>query len=134
MNKLDGIPIPKTYGPLGNLPLLDKNRVSQSLWKIADEMGPIFQFKFADAIGVFVSSHELVKEVSEESRFDKNMGKGLLKVREFSGDGLFTSWTEEPNWRKAHNILLPSFSQKAMKGYHPMMQDIAVIKELDYQP
>ncbi|MDR4157049.1 hypothetical protein, partial [Bacillus cereus] len=71
---------------------------------------------------VFVSSHELVKEVSEESRFDKNMGKGLLKVREFSGDGLFTSWTEEPNWRKAHNILLPSFSQKAMKGYNPMMQ------------
>ncbi|MCY8390582.1 bifunctional cytochrome P450/NADPH--P450 reductase [Bacillus haynesii] len=126
MNKLNGIPIPKTYGPLGNLPLLDKNKVSQSLWKIADEMGPIFQFKFADAIGVFVSSHELVKEVSDESRFDKNMGKGLLKVREFSGDGLFTSWTEEPNWRKAHNILLPSFSQKAMKGYHHMMQDIAV--------
>lgn len=126
MNTLNGIPIPKTYGPLGNLPLLDKNKVSQSLWKIADEMGPIFQFKFADAIGVFVSSHELVKEVSDESRFDKNMGKGLLKVREFSGDGLFTSWTKEPNWRKAHNILLPSFSQKAMKGYHPMMQDIAV--------
>ncbi|MFO6496420.1 MULTISPECIES: bifunctional cytochrome P450/NADPH--P450 reductase [Bacillus] len=126
MNALSSIPIPKTYGPLGNLPLLDKNKVSQSLWKIADELGPIFQFRFGDAVGVFVSNHELTREVCDESRFDKNMGKGLLKVREFSGDGLFTSWTNEPNWRKAHNILLPSFSQKAMKGYHPMMQDIAV--------
>ena len=27
MNKLDGNPIPETYGPLGNLPLLDE-RVS----------------------------------------------------------------------------------------------------------
>ncbi|NWN78933.1 MAG: cytochrome P450 [Bacillus sp. (in: Bacteria)] len=126
MNKLNSIPIPKTFGPLGNLPLLDKTKVSQSLWKIADEFGPIFQFKFAETIGVFVSSHELVSEVCDESRFDKNMGKGLLKVRDFSGDGLFTSWTHEPNWRKAHNILLPSFSQKAMKGYHSMMQDIAV--------
>lgn len=126
MKKLSSIPIPKTYGPLGNLPLIDKTKVSQSLWKIADEMGPIFQFQFADGIGIFVSSHELVSEVCDETRFDKNMGKGLLKVREFSGDGLFTSWTDEPNWRKAHNILLPSFSQKAMKGYHSMMQDIAV--------
>ncbi|MBU8786931.1 MULTISPECIES: bifunctional cytochrome P450/NADPH--P450 reductase [Bacillus] len=126
MNKLSTIPIPKTYGPLGNLPLLDKTKVSQSLWKIADEMGPIFQFQFGETVGVFVSSHELVSEVCDESRFDKNMGKGLLKVREFSGDGLFTSWTHEPNWRKAHNILLPSFSQKAMKGYHSMMQDIAL--------
>ncbi|MFL6561832.1 MAG: cytochrome P450, partial [Bacillus sp. (in: firmicutes)] len=30
------------------------------------------------------------------------------------------------NWQKAHNILLPSFSQSAMKGYHSMMVDIAV--------
>ena len=99
MNKLSTIPIPKTYGPLGNLPLLDKTKVSQSLWKIADELGPIFQFQFADRVGIFVSNHELVSEVCDESRFDKNMGKGLLKVREFSGDGLFTSWTHEPNWR-----------------------------------
>ena len=50
----------------------------------------------------------------------------MLKVREFGGDGLFTSWTHEKNWQKAHRILLPSFSQKAMKGYHSMMLDIAM--------
>jgi hypothetical protein len=30
-----------------------------------------------------------------------------------------------PNWSKAHSILLPTFSHRAMQGYHPMMLDIA---------
>ncbi|MGR0119804.1 bifunctional cytochrome P450/NADPH--P450 reductase CypB [Bacillus halotolerans] len=125
MKQASAIPQPKTYGPLKNLPHLEKEQLSQSLWRIADELGPIFRFDFPGVSGVFVSGHELVAEVCDESRFDKNLGKGLLKVREFGGDGLFTSWTHEPNWQKAHRILLPSFSQKAMKGYHSMMLDIA---------
>ncbi|MEC1622938.1 bifunctional cytochrome P450/NADPH--P450 reductase CypB [Bacillus mojavensis] len=125
MKQASAIPQPKTYGPLKNLPHLEKEQLSQSLWRIADELGPIFRFDFPGVSGVFVSGHELVSEVCDESRFDKNLGKGLLKVREFGGDGLFTSWTHEPNWQKAHRILLPSFSQKAMKGYHSMMLDIA---------
>ena len=76
MNKLDGIPIPKTYGPLGNLPLLDKNRVSQSLWKIADEMGPIFQFKFADAIGVLCPAMNWLKKSLKNPVLTKTWGRG----------------------------------------------------------
>ncbi|MHA6485790.1 bifunctional cytochrome P450/NADPH--P450 reductase CypB [Bacillus cabrialesii] len=125
MKQASAIPQPKTYGPLKNLPHLEKEQLSQSLWKIADELGPIFRFDFPGVSSVFVSGHSLVAEVCDESRFDKNLGKGLLKVREFGGDGLFTSWTHEPNWQKAHRILLPSFSQKAMKSYHSMMLDIA---------
>jgi cytochrome P450/NADPH-cytochrome P450 reductase len=49
----------------------------------------------------------------------------LRRLRAFAGDGLFTAYTQEPNWSKAHNILLPSFGQRAMQGYHPMMLDIA---------
>ncbi|RKQ25934.1 cytochrome P450 [Bacillus subtilis] len=125
MKQASAIPQPKTYGPLKNLPHLEKEQLSQSLWRLADELGPIFRFDFPGVSSVFVSGHNLVAEVCDESRFDKNLGKGLLKVREFGGDGLFTSWTHEPNWQKAHRILLPSFSQKAMKGYHSMMLDIA---------
>ncbi|MGV2470029.1 hypothetical protein, partial [Bacillus subtilis] len=44
----------------------------------------------------------------------------------FSGDGLCTSWTHGPNWRKAHNILIPTFSERARKGYHEKMADLAV--------
>ena len=50
---------------------------------------------------VVVSSQELVNEVCDESRFDKALARALLYVRDFAGDGLFTAWTEEPNWGSA---------------------------------
>lgn len=125
MHQSSIIPKPKTYGPFKNIPHIKKGELSQTFWRLADELGPIFQFEFSKATSIFVSSHELAKEVFDERRFDKFIGSSLNKVRTFSGDGLFTSWTEEPNWRKAHHILMPAFSQQAMKGYHEMMLDIA---------
>lgn len=126
MKKTSPIPQPKTFGPLGNLPLIDKDRPTLSLSKLADEYGPIFQLNTPAGTTIIVSGHELVEEICDESRFDKSIEGALEKVRAFSGDGLFTSWTHEPNWRKAHNILMPTFSQRAMKEYHSMMVDIAV--------
>ncbi|MGC3506797.1 cytochrome P450, partial [Pseudomonas aeruginosa] len=32
---------------------------------------------------------------------------------------------DEPNWGKAHRILLPAFSQRAMKGYFDVMLEVA---------
>ncbi|TYR80465.1 cytochrome P450 [Priestia megaterium] len=120
------IPQPKTYGPLGNLPLMDKEKPIQQLMNIASEFEGIFKFELPKRTVHFVSSHRLVKEICNESYFDKNINQALQNVRNFSGDGLFTSWSHEANWKKAHNILLPSFSQQAMKGYHAKMVDIAV--------
>ncbi|MCS3600395.1 cytochrome P450/NADPH-cytochrome P450 reductase [Bacillus sp. JUb91] len=74
---------------------------------------------------ICLSEHKLVTEVCDINRFDKHVANDMTHVRQFTGDGLFTSKTSEPNWRKAHNILLPTFSQQAMKGYHNMMLDIA---------
>ncbi|MDR6746705.1 cytochrome P450/NADPH-cytochrome P450 reductase [Bacillus pumilus] len=125
MQQTSIIPKPKTYGPFKNIPHIKKGELSQTFWRLADELGPIFQFEFSKATSIFVSNHELFQEICDESRFDKYIGTSLNKVRAFAGDGLFTSWTEEPNWRKAHHILMPAFSQQAMKGYHEMMLDIA---------
>ncbi|MBW8857041.1 MAG: cytochrome P450, partial [Bradyrhizobium sp.] len=36
-----------------------------------------------------------------------------------------TADTNEPNWSKAHNILLQPFGNRAMQSYHPSMVDIA---------
>ncbi|WP_211745731.1 cytochrome P450 [Paenibacillus sp. Marseille-Q4541] len=120
------IPQPKTYGPLGNLPLIDGNAPIQSLSKIAEEYGPIFQIQYpAGRKELYISGHEFVKDASDEKRFDKRIWAPLQNVRPFAGDGLFTSGTYEPNWKKAHNILLSSFSQRAMQGYHTKMLDIA---------
>ncbi|TLS38663.1 bifunctional cytochrome P450/NADPH--P450 reductase [Pseudalkalibacillus caeni] len=126
MEKFNEIPQPKTYGPLGNLPLVDKDKPILSLMDIAEEQGPIFRIQMPVNSTIVVSGHELVREVCDQSRFDKSIEGALEKVRPFAGDGLFTSWTHEPNWQKAHNILLPTFSQRAMKGYHDMMVDIAL--------
>lgn len=49
--KVSAIPQPKTYGPLGNLPLIDKDKPTLSFIKIAEEYGPIFRMQtLSDAI------------------------------------------------------------------------------------
>ena len=53
------------------------------------------------------------------------MRGALRRIRALAGDGLFTAESHEPNWAKAHNILLTPFSNRAMQSYHPMMLDIA---------
>ncbi|EOO57801.1 NADPH-cytochrome P450 reductase [Bacillus cereus VD196] len=125
MRKFMPIPQPKTFGPLGNLPLINKNSPTLSMAKIFDEYGPIFRFEAFGNSRIMICDPELVADICDESRFDKSIGH-LQNVRTFSKDGLFTAQTEEPNWQKAHHLLLPSFSQQAMKGYHSMMVDIAM--------
>ncbi|PES61577.1 NADPH--cytochrome reductase [Bacillus cereus] len=120
------IPQLKTDGDFGDLSLFNKEKPLQSILKISDQMGEFFKFQTHSRVTHYVSSQRLVKEVCDESRFDKNLSQQLKNVRSFAGDGLFTGWSHEKNWKKAHNILLPSFSQQAMKGYHTMMVDIAV--------
>ena len=54
------------------------------------------------------------------------MGGGLATLREGPVDsGLFTAETDDPLWRRAHNILMAPFSQQAMRDYMPKMLDIA---------
>ncbi|SDI29649.1 cytochrome P450 / NADPH-cytochrome P450 reductase [Alteribacillus persepolensis] len=126
MKEISAIPQPKTFGPLGHVPLINKDKPTLSLIQLAEEYGPIFRIQRPGSTTFIVSGHELVEEVCDESRFAKSVEGPLEKVRAFAGDGLFTSWTHEPNWRKAHNILMPTFSQRAMKDYHAMMVDVAV--------
>ncbi|WP_440119844.1 bifunctional cytochrome P450/NADPH--P450 reductase [Paenibacillus sp. QZ-Y1] len=125
MSDATAIPQPRTYGPLGNLPLIDKEKPTLSLGVLAEQHGPIYRLTAPGYSGLIVSGPDLVAELCDVSRFDKFVYNELESVRAFGGDGLFTSRTSEPNWKKAHNILLPTFSKQAMKGYHPMMVDIA---------
>jgi cytochrome P450 / NADPH-cytochrome P450 reductase len=119
------IPQPPEKLLLGNVLDLGRETQVQDLMRLAREYGEIFYLQLAGRRLVVVSSHRLVDELSDESRFDKRIWAPLRNLRAFAGDGLFTAHTFEPNWPKAHHILLPSFSQQAMKGYHPMMLDIA---------
>jgi cytochrome P450/NADPH-cytochrome P450 reductase len=124
-NKLNPIPHPPKKPVVGNMLSVDANAPAQHLAKMAKELGPIFWLDMMGAPFVFVSGADLVDELSDETRFDKSVRGSLRRVRAIGGDGLFTAHTNEPNWSKAHNILMQPFGNRAMTSYHPMMVDIA---------
>jgi cytochrome P450/NADPH-cytochrome P450 reductase len=93
--------------------------------KEARELGPLFKLRvFGNEINI-ASGLDLVTELSDESRFRKNVHADLVLLREIGGDGLFTAFNDEPNWRKAHDVLMPAFSLGAMRGYHATMLQVA---------
>ncbi|HEV2740201.1 MAG TPA: cytochrome P450 [Candidatus Elarobacter sp.] len=122
---LEAIPNPPKKPILGNMLDVSASAPIQNLVALARELGPIFQLDMMGKPITVVSGFSLVDELSDESRFDKSVRGALHRVRTISGDGLFTAYTTEPNWSKAHNILLPNFGDRAMQGYHPMMLDVA---------
>ena len=124
-NRLDPIPQPPTKPVVGNMLSLDSAAPVQHLTRLAKELGPIFWLDMMGSPIVVVSGHDLVDELSDEKRFDKTVRGALRRVRAVGGDGLFTADTSEPNWSKAHNILLQPFGNRAMQSYHPSMVDIA---------
>ncbi|MEU6800936.1 bifunctional cytochrome P450/NADPH--P450 reductase [Streptomyces neyagawaensis] len=93
--------------------------------KEAKELGPLFKLRvFGNEIN-FASGLDLVTELADESRFRKNVHPDLVILRGIGGDGLFTAYNGEPNWRKAHDVLMPAFSLGAMRGYHATMLRVA---------
>lgn len=124
-NKLNPIPHPPKKPVVGNMLSLDPNAPVQHLVRLSKELGPIFWLDMMGAPLVIVSGHDLIDELSDEKRFDKAVRGSLRRVRAVGGDGLFTADTNEPNWSKAHNILLQPFGNRAMQSYHPSMVDIA---------
>jgi cytochrome P450/NADPH-cytochrome P450 reductase len=124
-NKLNPIPHPPKKPVVGNMLSLDSTAPVQDLVRKTKELGPIFWLDMMGQPLVIVSGFDLVDELSDEKRFDKAVRGALRRVRAIGGDGLFTADTTEPNWSKAHNILLSPFGGRAMQSYHPMMVDIA---------
>jgi cytochrome P450/NADPH-cytochrome P450 reductase len=124
-NKLSPIPHPPTKPVVGNMLSLDSTTPIQHMMRLAKELGPIYWLDMMGAPLVVVSGADLVDEISDEKRFDKSVRGSLRRVRAVGGDGLFTAHTNEPNWSKAHNILMTPFGNRAMQSYHPSMLDIA---------
>ncbi|MGW2255515.1 bifunctional cytochrome P450/NADPH--P450 reductase [Kitasatospora sp. NPDC001660] len=86
----------------------------------------IFGMDIAGIEQVFVYDPDLVAEVCDETRFFKQIDKTPLShVRDFAGAGLFTAHQHEEEWGMANRILMPAFSQRAMKNYFGQMLEIA---------
>ncbi|WP_328624623.1 cytochrome P450 [Streptomyces sp. NBC_00353] len=86
----------------------------------------IYGMDIAGIEQVFVYDPDLVAEVCDETRFFKQIEKTPLHhVRDFAGAGLFTAHQHEEEWGMAHRVLMPAFSQRAMKAYYGQMLEIA---------
>jgi cytochrome P450/NADPH-cytochrome P450 reductase len=119
------IPQPPRTPILGHALALDRHAPIAGLNAFAKQLGPIFELDVMGAKIVFVAGARLASELWDETRFDKAVRGPLARVRAIGGDGLFTAKTNEPNWAKAHNILVAPFGGRAMQSYHPAMVDIA---------
>jgi len=124
-NPLEQIPQPAGKLLVGNAFTVNAEMPLQNLMELARELGPVFQLDLMGKPMVIVSGAAYVNELCDERRFDKAVRGSLRRVRAVAGDGLFTADTQEANWSKAHNILLPTFGQNAMADYFPMMVDVA---------
>ncbi len=118
------IPNPPRLPIIGNLHQLSSYNPAQHILKLMEKYGDILRVFTPIGNMIVVKSYEHTKELCDENRFMKNLSRPLVELRDLGGDGLFTAWTTEPNWQKAHNVLLPGLGQRAMKGYYPMMLDI----------
>ncbi|MGP8297465.1 bifunctional cytochrome P450/NADPH--P450 reductase [Streptomyces inhibens] len=115
----DGIPVADiTAAGLTSTPM-------QQAMDLARIHGPAYKRRLGDRETLFLSSLDLVTEVADESRFAKGVSVVLENVREFAGDGLFTAYNDEPNWAKAHEVLMPAFALGSMRTYHPAMLKVA---------
>ncbi|MER7580677.1 cytochrome P450 [Kitasatospora sp. NPDC097691] len=95
------------------------------IMELAREHGPAFVQRLHGRDTLVVTGLELVEELADETRFTKSIGPGLENVRRFTGDGLFTAYNDEPNWARAHDILMPAFALGSMRTYHPVMLRVA---------
>ncbi len=119
------VPQPPTRPIVGNIGELDSAAPIQSMMKLAKTYGPIYKLTIFGKDMYVVSSQELVNELSDETRFQKRIHGPLKEIRAFAGDGLFTAYNSEPNWAKAHRLLMPAFGPLGVRSMFDRMVDIA---------
>ncbi|ORI19282.1 cytochrome P450 [Rhodococcus sp. 1168] len=92
---------------------------------LSKKLGPIFERVVLGRQYVMVSGAALAGELCDEHRFVKHVSPAIVGLRSIGGDALFTAYSDEPNWQKAHDLLRPAFTQNAMRSYHHIMVDVA---------
>ncbi|MDM0034227.1 cytochrome P450 [Variovorax sp. J22P271] len=119
------VPQPPLKPIIGNLGELDSKAPIQSMMRLAGIYGPIFKLTLLGRDVYVVSAQALVDELCDETRFNKRVHGPLQEIRAFAGDGLFTAYNSEPNWAKAHRLLMPAFGPLGVRSMFDRMVDIA---------
>ena len=109
MSSNSSVPQPPLKPIIGNLAELQGGTPIQAMMRLSRTYGAFFKLTILDRAFYVASSQELVNEICDESRFGKRIQGALQEIRAVVGDGLFTAHSHEPNWAKAHRILMPAF-------------------------
>ncbi|MCP4440004.1 MAG: cytochrome P450, partial [Aureispira sp.] len=117
------IPSPPRIPVFGNAHQVAGKDLVLKMLKVIGDYSPICEFKMINDKMLMISNHELAEGILNSPHCHKAIPKPLQQIRNFAKDGLFTAWTDEPNWKKAHNILMPGFGRTAIMGYLPIMVD-----------
>lgn len=121
-----GVPGPRPLPLIGNALDVPSGRTVQALMELTRRYGPIFRLSTPGGERYVVSGLPMIDDICDDERFTKQVGPGQRQLRSrFTSAGLFTAESDDPLWRSAHDILLPSFSTRSMRGYLPEMTDIA---------
>lgn len=125
MAGLIDVPQPPVKPVIGNADRMDRAAPVQSLMALARQYGPYYKLTLPGRELFVASSHELVEELCDDTRFAKRVHAPLREIRAFAGDGLFTAYNDEPNWATAHAVLMPAFGPIGVRGMFDDMVDIA---------
>lgn len=125
MTTLDAATIPRPsfrLPILGDLLAVDFTKPVQGLTAHLGRTGnTIFEERLFNVTITALADAAMIEEVNNEAGWEKHTGRVMAKLRPVAGDGLFTAENDEPNWQKAHNILMPAFTKSAMMHYHDAM-------------
>ena len=84
----------------------------RALESLADTYGPLYQINVRGRRVLVVSSAEIVKGFMDEKKVEKRSSPLLAGT---NANGLFTAASDDPDWVRAHRILLPAFEPIAIE-------------------
>lgn len=120
------IPGPKPLPILGTGYTINPKNITQSGVKLGEKYGSVYRHQLpGQPPKLMISSFDLVDELSNEERFHKLVHPAIDEVRAFGGNGLFTAYADDPDWHKAHRILMPAFNPAGLESMYNGMIDIA---------
>lgn len=111
------IPQPKGLPLVGNILDVKPSNTWQSLQRLSEKYGEIFQIKVLGNTIVFVAGAALAEEICDEKRFRKYVGGPIVEIRRAVHDALFTAFDHEENWGIAHRIIAPRLAPDAVKEW-----------------
>ena len=120
------IPGPTPRPLVGNLLDLPRGRMIRTMADLALRYGPMMKINVLGGDRYVASGLKMFDDLCDESRFAKFVAKPQFVLGSaLPTRGLFTSESGDPLWKSAHEVLLPAFSMRSIRGYTPLMVDIA---------